>query len=108
MKGGNLLKTILYRFLKAGILIFIILSSGFALYVHHKGEGFDPVREIQRLKNENRRDDALDMARFFRENQTGDFKKIEELENDLNYTFFEKIKSFTWDGVIKGEVYASH
>jgi len=51
------------------ILIFVILSSGLALYVHYKGEGFDPIREIQRLKNENRRDDALDMARFFRENQ---------------------------------------
>jgi hypothetical protein len=108
MKGGNLLKTILYRFFKAGVLIFIILSSGFALYVHHKGEGFDPVREIQRLKNENRRDDALDMARFFRENQTGNIERIEELENDLNYTFLEKIKSFTWNGVIKGEVYDSY
>ena len=56
------MKTILYRFIKAGVLILIILSSGFALYAHHKGEGFDPVREIQRLKSENRRDDALDMA----------------------------------------------
>ena len=108
MKGGNLLKTILYRFIKAGVLIFIILSSGFALYVHHKGEGFDPIREIQRLKNENRRDDALDMARFFRENQAGNIKKIEELENHLTYTFFEKVKSFTWNGVIKGEVYDSY
>ena len=102
------MKTILYRFIKAGVLIFIILSSGFALYVHHKGEGFDPIREIQRLKNENRRDDALDMARFFRENQTGNIERIEELENDLNYSFLEKIKSFTWDGVIKGEVYESY
>jgi len=102
------LKTILYRFMKAGILIFIILSSGFALYVHHKGEGFDPVREIQRLKNENRRDDALDMARFFRGNQTGNIERIEELENDLNYSFFEKVKSFTWNGVVKGEVYDSY
>jgi len=108
MKGGNLLKRIIYRFIKTGVLIFLILSSGFALYVHHNGEGFDPVREIQRLKDENRRDDALDMARFFRENQTGNIKKIEELENELNYTFFEKIKSFTWDGVIKGEVYDSY
>lgn len=102
------MKRIIYRFIKTGVLILIILSSGFALYVHHKGEGFDPVKEIQRLKDENRRDDALDMARFFRENQTGNIKKIEELENDLNYTFLEKIMSFTWDGVIKGEVYDSY
>jgi hypothetical protein len=102
------LKKLSWRCFKLGILVFVILSSGLALYVHHKGEGFDPIREIQRLKNENRRDDALDMARFFRENQTGDFKKIEELENDLKYTFLEKVKSFTWNGVIKGEVYDSY
>jgi hypothetical protein len=103
-----LLKKLSWRCFKLGVLVFVILSSGFALYVHYKGEGFDPIREIQRLKNENRRDDALDMARFFRENQTGDFKKIEELENDLKYTFLEKVKSFTWNGVIKGEVYDSY
>jgi hypothetical protein len=102
------LKKISWRCFKLGILVFVILSSGFALYVHHKGEGFDPVREIQRLKNENRRDDALDMARFFRENQTGNIERIEELENDLNYSFLEKVKSFTWNGIIKGEVYDSY
>lgn len=102
------MKKLSWRCFKLGVLVFVILSSGLALYVHHKGEGFDPIREIQRLKSENRRDDALDMARFFRENQTGDFKKIEELENDLNYSFLEKVKSFTWNGVIKGEVYDSY
>ena len=103
-----LLKKLSWKCFKLGILVFVILSSGLALYVHYKGEGFDPIREIQRLKNENRRDDALDMARFFRENQTGNIERIEELENDLKYTFFEKIKSFTWNGVIKGEVYDSY
>lgn len=102
------MKKLSWKCFKLGILVFVILSSGFALYVHHRGEGFDPVREIQRLKNENRRDDALDMARFFRENQTGNIERIEELENDLKYTFLEKVKSFTWNGVVKGEVYDSY
>ena len=102
------MKKLSWRCFKLGILIFVILSSGLSLYVHYKGEGFDPVTEIQRLRDENRRDDALDMARFFSENQTGGFKKIEELEKDLKYSFLEKIKSFTWNGVVKGEVYDSY
>ena len=102
------MKKLSWRCFKLGILVFVILSSGLALYVYYKGEGFDPIREIQRLKNENRRDDALDMARFFRENETGNIKKIEELENDLKHTFLEKVKSFTWNGVVKGEVYDTY
>ena len=66
--------------LKLGLLIFIILSSALAIYIRHKGNDFDPVRVIQKLKHENRRDDALDMARFFRENKVGDNEKIKKLE----------------------------
>jgi hypothetical protein len=83
------------------------LSSGLALYIHYQGEEFDPIREIQRLKQENRRDEALDMVHLFRENQR-DKEKLKELERDLEYSTFEKIKSFTWSGIIKGEVFDSY
>ena len=89
-------------------LIFVISVSGLALYIHQESAGFDPVKEIRRLKSENRRDDALDMARFFGKNQTSDKEKLKELERDLEYSTFEKIKSFSWNGVIKGEVYDSY
>jgi len=99
------LKKVLVSCFKGGVLIFVIFSSGLALYIHYEGEDFDPVREIQRLKQENRRDEALDMARFFGKNETSDKEKIKELEKKLEYTTFEKIKSFSWNGVIKGEVH---
>ena len=90
--------------LKGGVLVFVILSSGLALYIHYQGEDFDAVREIQKLKQENRRDEALDMARFFGKTQR-DSEELKELERELEYSTFEKIKSFIWNGVIKGEVY---
>lgn len=102
------MKRIFWNFIKVGVLIFVIISSGLALYVHYKGEGFDPVREIQRLRRENRREEALDIARFFSESQAGDTEKMKELEEALEYTRLEKVKSFTWNGAVKGEVYDSY
>jgi len=102
------LKKVLVSCLKGGVLVFVILSSGLALYIHYEGEDCDPVSEIQRLKQENRRDEALDMARFFGKNQRSNKEKIKELEERLEYTTFEKGKSFTWNGVIKGEVHDSY
>ena len=102
------MKKVFWNLVKLGALVFIILSSGLALYIHYKGEGFDPVREIQRLRQENRRDEALDMAKLFSKAQEGDTEKIKELEGDLAYTTFEKVKSFTWNGIIKGEIYDSY
>ena len=102
------MKKVFVSCLKGGVLVFVILSSGLALYIHYQGKNFDLVREIQRLKQENRRDEALDMARFFGKNETSDKEKLKELERELEYSTFEKIKSFTWNGVIKGEVYDSY
>lgn len=102
------MKKVLVSCLKGGVLVFVILSSGLALYIHYQGKNFDLVREIQRLKQENRRDEALDMARSFGKNETSDKEKLKELERELEYSTFEKIKSFTWNGVIKGEVYDSY
>jgi len=64
--------------LKFLLLIVIIIFSLLAIYTHYKGSVYDPIREIQRLRSENRRDDALDLARFFKENQIADQKKFTE------------------------------
>jgi hypothetical protein len=82
--------------------------SGLALYIHQKSPDFDPVKEIQRLKKESRRDDALDMINFFKENKQANTDEIKNLEQDLAYSSAEKIKSFVWDGSIKGEVYDTY
>jgi hypothetical protein len=94
--------------LKFGLLVVLILSTVLALYVHYKGAGFDPIREIQRMKKDNLRDDALDMARLFQESQEKNASKISELVKDLEYSTSEKIKSFTWNGAVKGEVYDTY
>jgi hypothetical protein len=92
---------------KTAMALLLIVSSGLAIYSRSLGKGFDPVREVQSLRNENRRDDALDMTRFFIESGDGDTEKLRDLEKELEYTLPEKVKSFLWDGVIKGEVYDS-
>jgi hypothetical protein len=89
------------------LLFVIIISSSLAIYMHYKGSSFDPILEIQRLKSENRRDDAIDLARFFRDNQIAKQEKYAEIENELEYTAAEKIKSFIWDGAIRGQVHDS-
>jgi hypothetical protein len=76
--------------------------------MHYQGSAFDPIREIQRLKSDNRRDDALDLARFFRENQFRDQDKFARIEKALEYTAPEKIKSFLWNGAVRGQVYDSY
>ena len=48
----------------------------------------------QEAKSDHRRDNALDLVRFLRENQTGDTARYVKLEKDLEYTTFEKTKFF--------------
>jgi hypothetical protein len=98
------LNKIYWRCFKFVTLIFVISVSGLALYIHQESAGFDPVKEIQRLKSENRRDDALDMVKFFNENEQANTDEINSLEMDLEYSTAEKIKSLVWDGSFKGEV----
>ena len=61
--------------LKYPLLIVIILSSALTIYLNHTGSSFDPIREIQKLKSENRRDDALDLAKFY-----GTAVRVEKIE----------------------------
>ena len=93
---------IYWKWFKFVALIFVIFTSGLALYIHQESAGFDPVKEIQRLKAENRRDDALDMVKFFKENEQANPDEIKSLEMDLEYSTAEKIKSLAWNGSFKG------
>jgi len=102
------LKKLCRSCLKFVLLSVIIISSSLAIYMHHKGSAFDLIREIQRLESENRRDDALDLARFFKENEIADQGKLDQIEKALDYTAAEKIKSFIWNGAIRGQVYDSY
>jgi hypothetical protein len=48
------------------------------------------------------------MARFFKENEIADQGKFDQIEKALEYTAAEKIKSFVWNGAIRGQVYDSY
>jgi hypothetical protein len=102
------LKKLCWNCLKTGFLIVVIISSAIVILIEFKGPGFDPIREIQILKNQNRRDDALDLATFFKQNERTESIKLSEIEKDLQYSPAEKIKAFVWDGAIKGQVYDSY
>jgi hypothetical protein len=107
-KRGHTLNKIYWKCFKFLALIFVISVSGLALYIHQESEGFDPIKEIQRLKTENRRDDALDMVKFFKENEQANPDEIESLDMDLEYSTAEKIKSLVWNGSFKGEVFDTY
>ena len=94
----HLFKLLVYLF-----VILLMISSGTALYFQLAGSQFDPIKAIQTLQSQNRRDEALDLVQFYEENKTVDPEKLEKLKGDLEYTSFEKLKSFT-RGAIKGEV----
>ena len=80
------MKKICWICLKFMLSFIIIISSSLAIYMHYKGSAFDPIREIQRLKSENRRDDALDLAQLFKDNQATDQDKFDQIEKALEYT----------------------
>jgi hypothetical protein len=93
--------------IKFVVVIIIIQSSGLALYIQQKGSAFDPVKEIQKLRNQHRRDDALDLLEFVKENQSNNIEEIKPLEEDLKYTSSEKAGSFLI-GAFKGDVYDTY
>ena len=94
----HLFKLVVYLF-----VILLMISSGTALYFQLTESSYDPIKAIQKLKSQNRREEALDLVKFYEGNKTVDAKKIEKLKDDLEYTSFEKLKSFT-RGAIKGEI----
>jgi hypothetical protein len=102
------LKKFCWNCLKYALLIVVVISSGFTIYLNYTGSSFDPIKGIQSLRNQNRRDDALDLAKFYDENQTENQGRIAALKNDLEYTAPEKFKSVAWDGFILGQVYDSY
>jgi hypothetical protein len=67
-----------------------------------------PVQEIQRFGDQNRRNDAVDTAEFYRENQVVDNCELKDLEQDLDYTPTEKLKRLVWNGTIMGELHDAH
>jgi hypothetical protein len=103
------LKQRLWRSIKIAFILFIVLSSGLASFIHWQAAGFDPIREIHRLRNQGLRDEALEVVNFLRERaHAKDQETIADLREELDYGFLEKVKSIAWNGVVKGEVYDTY
>lgn len=93
----------------SGLIVFaLIISSAMLIIIECRGSGFDPIAEIVKLKDHDRRDDALDLVTFFKQNGKTEPMKLSEIEKDLQYSQAEKFKSFIWNGAIKGQVYDSY
>jgi len=101
------LKKHLFNLTKVLFVMLILISSGAALYFQITGSFYDPVKAIQDLHSQNRRDEALDLVKFHKENGTIDLDELEQLEKDLEYTIADKIKS-TADGAFTGKVYDTY
>ena len=97
------MKKHLFKLLKVLFVMLMLISSSTALFYQTTGSKFDPIKEIQILQSQNRRDEALDLVQFYEENETIDPQAIEELKEEIEYTIAEKIKS-TADGAFTGRV----
>jgi hypothetical protein len=92
------------KLLKVVLLLFIFLSSGLALLLNFIGE-FDPVQMAIDLKNDNERDQALDVIGFSIENNIGNQQELEALYDEYQYDATEKLNDLFWDGAVKGNVF---
>ena len=83
----------------------IIISASFLSLVAQYGENqWDPIQAIQQLKIQHRRDDAIDLVEFLKDNRTYAGEKLASLEDDVAYGPLEKAKALIWDGAMKGQV----
>lgn len=88
-------------------VILLSISSGATLCFQVTGSTLDPVEKIQRLKSEDRRDEALDLFQFYRDNGGIDQHELEKLEDELEYSTFEKGISLL-DGAVTGRIHDTY
>jgi hypothetical protein len=87
------------------LMMFVTLTFAFTHIIKTQGNSFDLVKETKKLYSENRRDDALVLAKTFKGIDKWGHGELAKLEKQLEYGNFEKIKFAIWNGVTKGEVY---
>jgi hypothetical protein len=100
----RLLKTFCITSLKVTALTIIVASSFLALTALYGDNQWDPIREIQQLKIQHRRDDGIDLVNFLKENKTHETDELHKIEKEVAYSPLERAKALVWDGVVKGNV----
>lgn len=101
------LKALAWKLARIVLALVVIVASGLSLHSHYAGMSVDPVTEVQKLMDKKQRDGARDMVLFFREANEGS-ETLDDLYTDLDYTLPRKVRSFAWDGVVKGDVHDSY
>ena len=87
------------------LMMFVAMSFAFTFVLKTQSHSFDLIKETKKLYSENRRDDALVLAKTFKGINKWDNDELAKLEKQLEYSATEKFKSALWNGVTKGEVY---
>ena len=87
------------------LMMFVALTFAFTHIIKTQGNSFDLVKETKKLYLENRRDDALVLAKTFKGIDKLGNGELAKLEKQLEYSVTEKYKIALWNGVTKGEVY---
>jgi hypothetical protein len=98
------LRSLILTTIKVTSALVILATLSLTLYIQNQAEFFDPIKAIYDLKSLNRRDEALELTRFYREIQP-DNPRYASLEGELDYTLIEKLKASLWNGMIRGEVF---
>jgi hypothetical protein len=87
------------------LIVFATLTTVTAVIIKSHENSIDLVQKIKQLQKENRRDDALVLARTFKDSNTIQRVELAKLHDQLEYSTAEKFKSALWDGMMKGEMY---
>ena len=98
------MKRHIFNIVKYPFVMLLIITSGTALYSQITGSLIDPIQRVQELKNQNRRQEALDLVQFYEENKTIDPQELKSIKADLEYTAIEKLKAVAM-GAVSGKVY---
>mgnify|MGYP006292750057 CR=1 FL=1 len=87
------------------LIVFYTLTTATAILIKSRADSIDLVHETKQLQTENRRDDALNLAKTLKDSNVIQHAELEKLHDQLKYSTAEKLKSALWDGMMKGEVY---
>ena len=98
------MKKICVTTFKLTTLAIIITASFLALVAQYGDNQWDPIQAIQQLKTQHRRDDAIDLIQFLKDNRRYAGDKLASLEEEVKYGPLEKTKALIWEGVLKGQV----
>jgi hypothetical protein len=86
------LKTFGITSLKVTALAIIVATSFLAIVAQYGNNQWDPIREIQQLKNQHRRDDAIDLVNFLKENKTYNTDELSIIEKEVGYSPLGRVR----------------